>query len=157
MHSVDHVEDVAPVHAVEPVAQNVIFANGTNLAKTTCKFIFQLEVRLAHFVDFAADFGTFGHHSFLFLPLFLLLSRFLTLKNLCLRLLVLIDVFVDEQTNLIVLLFCFALLCFLNLGFVPLSAQLLLVALILCQFFESVNRFIDNNILWLFISRITQI
>ena len=71
VHSVDHVEDVAPVHAVEPVAQNVIFADGTNLTKTTCKFIFQLEVRLAHFVDFAANFGTFGNHSFLFLPLFL--------------------------------------------------------------------------------------
>ena len=152
MDSVDYVEHVAPVHAVESVAQNIIFADGTNLTKTTCKFIFQLEVRLAHFVDFAADFGTFGYHSFLFLPLFLHLSLFLTLKNPGLRLLVLIDVFVDEQTNLIVLLFCLALLCFLNLSFVPLFAQLLLVALILCQLFESVYRFIDNNILWLFIS-----
>ena len=144
---VDYIKLVRSVRTVEAVSQEVIFAHCPHFTQATSELLLQLEVSLAHTVCLATQLGRFRHYtscllSDLFISLFCCF-----LFDTSFDVFILLDDLVDKNGDIVVLSLGFPLLCLTNLFQVSNLAVFFLVALVLGQFFQTIDWLLEIDVI----------
>jgi len=138
VNDIYHVQHVSAIHAVEPIAHEIILSKRLCFSETASELVFHLEFSLLHLVNFAANLGSLVDDTMLHLQVLLSLDLCRAFGKSNLRHLGVLDVLVDKDLYFFVLFQLLALQSLFCVSRVLFFAQLLLVSLVHGQLLQSV-------------------